>query len=75
MNRLRMFTEVTPASAAQDGSNPLGCAFHRSIAGRTGVVFGQRPIGCPEPQRKGKRLAVLADLRTDKNVKQLDVLQ
>ena len=47
----------------------------RRIPGRTGLVFGQRPVGCPEPQCQGQRLTVLPHLRAGVDVEEGDILE
>ncbi len=50
-------------------------ACDRGVAGGAGLVLGQRPVGGPEPQRQGQRLAALPDLRTGVDVEQPHVLE
>ena len=45
------------------------------VARRTGLVFGQGPIGGAEPQRQGQRGVALADLWASVHVEDPDVLE
>ena len=62
-------------SGAQFRAQDLGRAPHRGIAGRAGVVLGQRAIRRAEPQGEGQRLATLSDLSAGEDVEQLEVFQ
>ena len=46
-------------TAAQHRADPLGGTAHRGVAGRAGLVFGERAIRRAEPQRERQRLAIL----------------
>ena len=57
------------------GADAVGRGLDRGVAGRAGLVLGQRAVGGAEPQRQRQRLAALADLRTGVDVEQPDVLE
>lgn len=66
---------VRAALGAQHGADGLGRPPHGGVAGRAGVVLGQRAIRRPKPKREGERLAIFTDLRAGEDVEQLDVLE
>src|ERR1700684_3367201 len=63
------------ASTAQDRAETFSGAAHGRVAGRAGVVFGQRAVSGAEPQREGQRLVAVAHLGTGVDVEQPDVFE